>query len=769
MSRKISSVGIRFTSALRTAVRVNKGAFTAAANLSSPIDHVNFIEGAVYRAVIRFADAVSLILDNASITLTKSVNDFVTATDDLTFISSDKGVNDFVISSDTFVALINFNLSITDYNSIDDRYSSQFTKILNDTVNSPIDSISLNPTKGLNDVLYAIEDLTRTVDFNRTLEDVTLALETLNRTVDYVRAYEDFNGLEDFASVQSVKSLADTVDSLSDSNTTQFIKAILDESNILDSIFVTSTFNRTLQDSTPADEIITLNVSKTLDESFSLLDQTLLNYVKSLSDTVDLLVDAIQSKSINKKLSDFVQALDLLQIFDGSEYSINKQLSDSLSTSDFISIINGSVLNFTDSVFTSGDLLALILNKNIQEDLHSIDFKFYTLDKSLADSTENFSETYKYSISKVLFEQPDPVLDSIALNFSRPLPNETLSTSDFSVRGVFKAFSEIAETSDTLLASDGTTSRIVKSLSNISSISDIFSRTVSFIRSFSETEKILEGPSYGDESGYATGYFAPDDGVMYTEEFRPVWALAKVLNDTQPVTEKIFNAISKPISNDSAVSTDKLTTQSIKLLYSITSTSDLLSSSTTFLRSFTDNSLVLPGPVPFNEENYSEQYFDPDYIKDYRVLFNFIKSLQNVTTLNDFAKIVTNKVISTFSTLADDNSFVLQKILSSFATPEDLLGIFDGSTYSFNKTTSSTAATADDDTVQFTAGKSDQVLGATSNGKLISSDYFVDLTYFTLLDDYIGQSRSFIPIEDLVTLSGSEDLMTSFGSEDLIV
>lgn len=770
MSKKISGAHIKINGALKAVLRIDKGAFTAAANISSPIDHVTFVEGATYRATLQFTDVISLITDSSTLTFGKNPSDIVNATDDRVIFVFDKRVNEVLIASDTFVAELDFNLSITEYETILDRFSAEFGRPLASFLDSPTDSVTLQPEKGLRELVPALDELSRVVDYNKPLADFPVATETLFRSVSYNRAYEDITEVvSDLAAITAGKAFDDST-SNDDTSVRSIVKGLFDEPVPLDTLFITSSFYRTLSDAAEPQERKYLSLDKILEsDNFVVSDNFVLEAIKGLA---DVFYSADQKTfNIIKSFKDVAQALDLIAIFDGSEYIFEKSLSDSAGAADFIQIVKGAVKTYLDSVSIFDDINTFDFIKQLADNSEILDTHLYDYHKPLTDTVGGFTDTESYSLLKP-FSEELLSSDSPAWSFTRPLPNETVSTSDYRVKSIIKAFSEELITIDELIASDGSKFIFAKSFAEIQHITQVFYRVVSFNRQFIENERPLEGPSYGNESGYALGYFDPDDGVMYTEEFRPVWALNKVLHDSQSVTENLALDFNKPLATQ-VVST----TENVSLSYakpftdSVTIGSDVITRSNTFLRTFTELQYVLPGPIPFDQDDYSESYFDPDYIRDYRVLFNFDKVLNHsiVTELDD-PVFVSSKILSDSAVSTEFIAHDIIKILSSFATPEDLVGIFDGSQYTFNKIIAPiSASVSDDDTVQFVKAASDSSQGATSGGKLISSDYFEDLSYFTLLDDYIGQSRSFIPIEDLVLGSGTEDLMSSFGYEDLMV
>lgn len=772
MSKKISGAHIKINGALGAVLRIDKGAFSAAANISSPIDHVTFVEGATYRATLRFDDAISLITDTFRLTFGKNPSEVISATDERVIFVFDKGIPETIIASDTFVAEIDFNLSITDYETILDVCAVDFGRPLYSFVDSPTDFVTLHPEKGVHEIVPALDVFSRTVDYNVPLADFPLAIESLSRSVSYIRSYSDITEVvSDLAAITAGKSFTETI-SNDDSSTRAVVKNIFETPLILDEATITASFYRTLVDASEAQERKYLTFEKAVaSDSNAATDSFVLTAIKVVADLFS--VADQKSLSIAKTFSDIAQALDLIAIFDGSQYVFEKGLADSTGTTDSIFITKGAVRDYADTASIFDDISTFDFIKNLNEtahtdnDIHQIDYS-----KPLSDGVSEFIDEHSYALIKP-FSEEMVVSDTPALSFSRPLPNQTVSLSDFRTNTIIKAFSEVLVTIDSLVATDGSKFIFSKSFAETSITSDTFYRLVSFIRTVNENERALEGPGYGSESGYATGYFAPDDGVMYTEEFRPVWALNKVLSDSQSTTDKLSLSWVKPLANETVAETDNAALHPTKILaHTVQANTDLFSRAVTFLRTFIDRQFTLPGPIPYDQDDYSDLYFDPDYIRDYRVLFNFNKGLKHLTdAIDSIPALVNTKILVDNSTPLDANAYHFFKVLSSFATPEDLVGIFDGSQYSFDKTIATQIATASDDeaTVQFTFGKSDATSSATSGGKLISSDYFTDLTYFTLLSDYIGQSRSFIPIEDLLTLSGSEDLMSESGYVDLMI
>lgn len=769
MSKKISGAHIKINGALKAVLRIDKGAFTAAANISSPIDHVTFVEGATYRSTLQFTDVISLIIDSSTLTFGKNPNDIVNATDDRVIFVFDKHVNEILIASDTFIAELDFNLSITEYETILDRFSAEFSRPLASFLDSPTDSVTLQPEKGLRELVPALDELSRVVDYNKPLADFPVATETLFRSVSYNRAYEDVTEVvSDLATITAGKAFDDST-SNDDTSARLVVKGLFDEPVPLDALFIISSFYRTLSDVTEPQERKYLSLDKILKlDSFAASDVFVLEAIKGLADVFY----SVDQKTFNiiKSFKDVAQALDLIAVFDGSQYIFGKSLSDSASTADFIKIVKSEIKTYLDSVSIFDDINTFDFIKQLADNSEILDTYLYDYHKLLTDAVDDVTDNKSYSLLKQLSEELLSS-DSPAWSFTRPLPNQTVSTLDYRVKSIIKAFSEELITLDELIATDGSKFIFVKSFAEIQHITQIFYKVVSFNRQFIENERPLEGPSYGNESGYALGYFDPDDGVMYTEEFRPVWALNKVLHDSQSVTENLALDFNKPLATQVVSTTENVSLSYVKpFTDSVTIGSDVITRSNTFLRTFTELQYVLPGPIPFDQDDYSESYFDPDYIRDYRVLFNFDKALNHsVITEHDDPVFISSKILSDFAVSTEFIANNIIKILSSFAIPEDLAGIFDGSQYTFNKITAISASVSDDDTVQFVKTASDSSQGATSGGKLISSDYFEDLSYFTLLDDYIGQSRTFIPIEDLVLGSGTEDLMSSFGYEDLMV
>ena len=647
-----------------------------------------------------------------------------------------------------------FETTIDAYGQWVDEYAMEvgpsfdFTKVIHDSV-TIVDYLSMSWLRQDTSIILDIH----AVDLTKPLSDIAYGYDGV------IAITEDYYCIDYFPDTY----IADLISSVSK----HFYKALADFVTALDDANVINTYGFDPQ------------YASTLDETSFVAHKVLTDYP---------LTDDSYFSSVTKPLSDFERATEGPGYGDSNDYSadytgplytakarpiwsMHKPLSDSLTEPDrpYITIIKGPS-SFTDSVTPPDTIklypqLAKVDSVTASEDISTFYITLYKADSVEAVDLAGVFDGSTYSLSLV--------------------KNETITTSDYHISYFTKPLSEVL-----VILDDG----------------DQF--TYSVHKPFTETLSVPIGPAYYYTEDYASGYFNPLEGE-YAELGRPIFDITLVKADSITASEDISTFDVTLTKADSVIASEDISTFNIILRKSdlVTASEDI--STFNFIKVLADSVTILDqigalgGAITFPDSTtiLEDSIFDVILAKSDSITasedistFNFNKliddTIDTVITSDDstfnFNKLIDDTIDTVIT--SDDSTFNLIKLLSDSVIPEDLTGVFDGSTYTFIKTVHETVVTTVDlsrsfnkvlnnlETIgipidqqpsfHFVLSASDIVTaideltdiagvnegftytdltdGATDSGTILLDTYFENaFDYFEANDVYIGQSSTF--------------------------
>ena len=743
MAKKIPSASINITSALRSIltqsdvkrsvvdqnrlinskIRVTGGAFAAAGNILSPIDHVAIsYAGSTFR--VTAADLISAVTDNIKVTMNYGIkpSDFVSnISDRITTFSIGKGVKDFAPATESIRIAMGYARAFTDVQSapLDRRFigsskvlstitdpidstSKGFVKSTKDFVNNISDVVRAQLTKSLKDFVIPLDYMTifdgSTFEGVKVVKDVQPAIDNLARTVSYNRAYEDAQPVADRPVKGLFKSFADFV-------TTE---------DVLD-------FNRLRE--------------QNADDTFNISDANIKGIIKAVSDT------AIP--------------LDYMTIVDGSTFDGVKILKDTITVDD---------LRSTDYTKSRTDIISQEFDGPSYGDINDYSPSYFL---------DNYTEEFRpiWNLSKVLSDSVIPVdymtivdgstFDGVKILrdtqdvfdvFNRTISfirrnDDTVSTSDDgNTYSIIKAFKDTAVALDYMTIVDGSTFDGVKVLADTAPPSDVFTRVLSFNRQFVE---ILLADSFSaftftpgtkreiidvskDGSGhdtYAIDYFLDGgDPYFYVNKWLPIFNFEKVVKDSV-------------IPLDYMTIFDGSTFDGVKVLRETLVASDR--SPLDITKPFVEIVDKFEGPGFGSEDDFSLGYFLDDYTTSPRPIWTIYKpfveplNLIEVFTLS-YTPVRTFVETMTVSDFGGD-VFDLHKPFADTVGTLDETTITDGGEFRLFKTFV--------ETLRVIEGPATRSLEDYINLDVDDGDYWTDPTY---IEDHIPIYTIVKPLSDFV-------------------
>lgn len=650
-----------------------------------------------------------------SFQLRRTLSDFIdpAGIDDIAFFDTNKGIKDFPIAGDGDiffqVASVRQDLSLASEN-----FTFQYSKPLQDSFSAD-ESFTFQYGKLPADLTGPITD-SSTLLFNKGPSDSANASIALNYIVDKV--------LSDTA-------LGKDLLGITDGSTFSFGMAESDRAVILEQILVVLGLYGYYSDSAQAfDDNLIFNIFKSLDDQAKSLEDFTFNLIKTLFDLAQANENAVLT--FNKSLPlDSASASDadltfitdkglsdLFNIIENAIWSFNKGEFD-------VSNVNENITWLYDKPqFDSAQALensTWLLNKP-QFDISNVsDNQFLNYNKGVFDATELNDEILSYSLQKVLSDISN-ALDLVGINdgstFQFNMVEASLVNISESIQLVLQAFEYFTESitlseslnyqinksiSDTPVSSDSNIFDIQKVYSDISQI--IESLSLSF-----DMGNISESLNVGENSVINTGKNL-SDVTNISEVISVLIDLRRFIDDIVNVSEDLSLSIEKTLS-DTTLAKDLLgvtdgSTFSFGMVEgdTITSTEDLNLNSNKVL---TD----LPN-IPDDYFLYQQTYFDSDYIVNGQayVVFNYRSPLVNIFGLpfteplnvNENLLLASSKFLSE-SLAASENSEIafnkpyfdainvqelliitggFYKALTDTALAKDLLGVTDGSTFTF--------------------------------------------------------------------------------------
>jgi hypothetical protein len=748
----VSNNSVLNTSGLSSSIKVTGGVFGAPARALSPIHHVDIQDITGIFRTLFFNDSAT-ILDLTAIDISKPFTDSSPAID-FKSIQFTKGASDSATASDAATIITQYSPIYFDAVSEFDAISFNTNKVLADTQDGQTDAITFNTNKVLTDTQDGQTDST-SLSFIKVLSDFVTTIDLAEvfdgSTYTLSKSLFDSISQSDSIAFATNKVLADT-ESPTDLYTTQFTKVLADiQEGQIDNAIVIMGFNRSFADSQSAS-------------------------------------DAIQSFNFNKVLTDTATALDLLEVFDGSTYSFVKSLADIQGQIDELSRIVDYNRTLTDTQDGQTDLAALSVTKVLADTQNGqTDSLVLSTIKSLADIQGQIDELSRIVDYNRIFSHEAFSTDDIqSFDFNKVLADTESPTDAIQSFNFNKVLADAAVVEDLAGIFDGSLYQFIKVIQDVNTIDDSLSRTVDYNRSFIDAQTSEDRP------------YKEFNKAGIADRTRNWFAEGPAFHPSDEYAEDYFEITFDPIGGwpeEYAIIMGP-TIDFNKAVNELITTSDIFSYVSQFIRTFNDTPIVTESPAininkilapDFAGQNegpsfqdaadYAPSYFADDYTELYGPIISFIKSLtDSVSTSDIFARSVTflrslsetlvasdaNVIDYTFAksdsvTILDDDITTINfnKVFADSVTTIDLIDIFDGSTYTLDKsfseiitilnvptitfqkgTIAETLTASDDDTVQFIKAPSDSVDG-NDNGLPIDEEYY-SINYFpdTYIDDF---------------------------------
>jgi hypothetical protein len=362
----------------------------------------------------------------------------------------------------------------------------------------------------------------------------TLALvESFVKAVTYNRSFTDAFTLDDLSQIdKDFYGNKGNVAFITDIIGLDHTKALTDSYTVSDVVNIAMLFVRTFTD------------------SFNINDELSHSFIKSVEDAFTLDDSALINKDFTGNKGNVFGFSDLL----GNDFG--KILIDSISNLDEISFIQG--LNKSDST-TLSDIYKTTLNKAISDE--------FTLDDSALidkdyfgnkDNVFNFNDVLSYDASKDLidgialvelvgFVLNHPVEDSYTVSdtntvFSILGKSDSLGFSDTYIRNIMKGLSDAFALDDTARVDKA----VGSTKGNVFGFSDVFSRSMSFNRAYTENIGLSEVivKSMGFNRAYADSYSVSDVSDVH---------LTKIFTDNFTVFDDFITPINTFLLNESVL------------------------------------------------------------------------------------------------------------------------------------------------------------------------------------------------------------------------
>jgi predicted trehalose synthase len=648
-------------------------------DVSNALDLVGINDGSTFQfnmveaSLVNISESIRLVLQifrdfTESITSSESLNYQINKSILDTSLSSDSNTFDIQkVYSDVSQIIEAISLSfdmgnISESSNVNENSVINTGKNLSDIANiSEIISIFIDLRRFIDDIVNASEDLSLAVE--KVLSDTTLA--------------KDLLGVTDGATFTFGMSEGDIITSVENLNFNSN-KVLTDLSNIPDDYFL---YQQTYFDSdyiVNGQAYVVFNYRSPTINIFGLpftelpvdaSDVSYLSFGKLIQDVVN--PDDIQSFVTNKIISDLTDAID-----NDLQFAIAKVLADTTLAKDLLGVTDGATFTFgmaEGDIANASETFTRVVgfNRNINDSSSVIETKVIEFDKSLADiinATEQFNRIVSYY---------------------RSLTDTTLAK-------------------DLLGVTDGATFTFGMAEGDTVNAAEVFGRTVSFNRLFSDSALSTETKVIEFDKSLA-------DIVNATEQFNRIVSYYRTLSDTAlggdllDVTDGATFTFGM-VKNDIANASESISTilDARRAFIDYADAVDIFTRIVTFVRDFAETV-----NIPQTYELFSQNYFDSDYIVNGQsyVVFNYRSPLVNIFGLpftellnvNENLLLASGKFLSESLTASENSEIAFNKSLSDAvdiiellniasgfykvftdtALAKDLLGVTDGSTFSF--------------------------------------------------------------------------------------
>ena len=676
-----------------------------------------------------FADVVSNITDSIT-SITREINDTAidaASTTDLTSFDSTKALADI-------------------YNGTIDEQILEIGKSASDALYSISDDETLDVNKVLADSISNIEDNIFFVD--KVLVDTQSTSDDLS--YDAIKVLADTQSVSEDIALSPTKSATDyiLITPSADKLVSEFTKSLLDTQSASDSI-QSFDVEKTLADTANAIDLvgvsdgITYGFGDTEADTFGATDQIALTsgYIRDFAETfgagdadpvfasAKLLSDSstlIDSQALNveKLLSDTVTAIDELNTVQ-SQGTIDSAGATDVLSFGYALVFHDPLLSNLSYELNEGDLI----NNNPSTDtydLNAYDGNVYDLmdspievtalsDEIVIEQTKGASDTFgaidSITLSNVFTREFADVYgsaDAITLELARTLEEiysgatdeitsfdittlvaETITSADsIASFDVDMVFADSASAIDLVSVPDGSTYELIKTQSDsVNTITDNAELVFEANRTFGD---IYSGASDNIES-FAATLVKSDSAVSVDDETLDVnkvladsisniedniFFVDKVLTDSALTSENRIASVDKVLA-DTATSIDSHANEVSKPFSDTASAADVISLSADMQRQLAD---IYSGAIDTASLDFGASFAD-----SYSGATDLIETLEF------------NKGIVDVASGADAvELFNITKALADFANPVDMIGVPDGSTYTFEKTLANTVSAITD-------------------------------------------------------------------------
>ena len=649
-----------------------------------------------------------------SFQLRRTLSDFIdpAGIDDIAFFDTNKGIKDFPIAGDGDIffqiSFIRQDLSVASEN-----FTFQYSKPLQDTFSAD-ESFTFQYGKLPSDLTGPITD-SSTLSFNKGPSDFANASVALNYIVDKI--------LSDTA-------LAKDLLGITDGSTFSFGMAESDRAVILEQILVALGIYVYYSDSAQAfDNNLIFNIFKSLDDQAKSLEDFTFNLIKTLFDLAQANENAVLtfSKSLpldSASASDADPTFitdkglsDLFNIIEDAIWTFNKGEFDVSNANENL------VWLYNKPQFDSAQALenaVWLFNKSQFDTSNVSDNQFLNSNKGLSNTTELNDEILTYSLQKVLSDISN-ALDLVGINdgstFQFNMVEASLVRISESIQLVLQTFRDLTES---VTSSESLNYQINKSISDTSLSSD--SNIFDIQKVYSDVSQIIEALALSFNMGNISEYLnVNENSVINTgknlsdvanisEIISVLIDLRRAIDDTVNASEDLSLAIEK-VLNDTTLAKDLLgVTDGSTFTFGMVE-GDIITSTENL--NFNSNKVLTDlSNIPDDYFLYQQTYFDSDYIVNGQayVVFNyrsdlfdiyglpftelldasdvsfigFNKSPQDIVNPSDTQVLITDKGVSDLTDAIDDNlQLTIAKVLADTTLAKDLLGVTDGSTFTF--------------------------------------------------------------------------------------
>ena len=452
---------------------------------------------------------------------------------------------------------------------------------------------------------------------------------------DFVRTFSDIGILFDSPSIGYNKRLTDSINSINDNEVFNLSKFVSNLANTSDN------FNRVVDFiRKPEDTLI-------IDDNFN----RVVDFIRKPEDTIGVSEESVID--FNKPLSDSANSID------NRVFNLSKVVSNSVNTSGDFTTINFSKSPF-ETVNVSEESV-IDFNKPLSDSADSIDVKAINFSKIFVNSVNTSGDSTVINFTKSPFDTVN-VSEESSIDFNKPL-SDNVNPDDLKAINFTKIRFDAVDVSE---ESDITFSKVS---SDITTISD-FVNTIDFIKRLFETVDVLEEP--------AIDFNKPLADVSVIQDLAAL-TIAKLFADSYTVDDSDTIDFTKG-NFETLVTSDRNDLVFSKALIEVLQSLDLPAITVQKILSDANNI------ADFNAIDFTKLNVDSVSTESFTVL-STTKSIFDISSTEDKPILDFEKNASDSITTVDNISRLdFIKVLADTATVEDLTNIFDGSTYTIDKT-----------------------------------------------------------------------------------